>query len=336
MLEPAIVRYRKIHPHDHEGAAMPGQIRTTLYTDPACPWAYSEIPALRVIDWRYGDQLDWRLVMIGLTESAQQYVDRGYTPLRAARGHARFRRYGMPFSPRPKARVSATARACRAIEAARLLQPGSEWPALRALQLGQFTTALVLDEDAAVAAVVAAATGLDAEAVRSQLDAPETTEAYERDRAETRRASGSAAELQGKTATTDGPVRFTASSVTFERDGLRLVAGGFQPVAAYDVLIANLDPSLTRRGAPDDPAELIDAYPDGLTTQEIAELLAAGNDAPDRAAAEQAMLEAVFDGRAERLALGDDAIWLAPDRVERFRGIVAAADASGLPLAVGA
>ena len=91
---------------------MPGQIHTTLYTDSACPWAYSEIPALRVIDWRYGNQLDWRLVMIGLSESAQQYIDRGYTPLRSARGHAAFRRYGMPFSPRPKARVSATARGC--------------------------------------------------------------------------------------------------------------------------------------------------------------------------------------------------------------------------------
>ena len=59
---------------------------------------------------------------------------------------------------------------------------------------------------------------------------------------------GSAAELQGKTAATDGPVRFTASSVTFERDGLRLVAGGYQPVAAYDVLLANLDPSLRAAG----------------------------------------------------------------------------------------
>src|SRR2546423_20901 len=159
---------------------MPGQIRTTLYTDPGCPWAYSEIPALRVIDWRYSGQLDWRLVMIGLTESAQQYVDRGYTPLRAARGHARFRRYGMPFSPRPKARVSATARACRAIEAARILRPGSEWTALRALQLGQFTTPLVLDDDAAVAAVVGAAPGPDADAVRDHLDADQTTAAHQR------------------------------------------------------------------------------------------------------------------------------------------------------------
>lgn len=301
---------------------MPGHIETTLYTDPACPWAYSEIPALRVIDWRYGSQLDWRLVMIGLTESAQQYIDRGYTTLNSARSHAAFRRYGMPFSPRPKARVSATARACRAIEAARLIEPGSEWAALRALQLLQFTTPLVLDDDETVARVVAAATGHDADAIRAALDAPETTEAYERDRAEARSAAGSAAELQGKTAATDGAVRFTASSVTFARDGVRLVAGGFQPVAAYDVLIANLDPALDRRDAPDDPAELLAEYPDGLTTQEVAALLARSNDAPDRQKAETALLELVFQGRAERIGLGDDALWLAPDRAERFQGIL--------------
>jgi hypothetical protein len=114
--------------------------------------------------------------------------------------------------------------------------------------------------------------------------------------------------------------------VTFERDGVRLVAGGFQPVAAYDVLIANLDPSLERRGAPEDPAELLAEYPAGLTTQEIAALLAEGNDAPDRTAAETAMLELVFDGRAERIGLGDDAIWLASERAGWFGGILDAVE----------
>ena len=42
-------------------------IETIMYSDPACPWAYSESPALRVIEWRYGEQLDWRLALIGLT-----------------------------------------------------------------------------------------------------------------------------------------------------------------------------------------------------------------------------------------------------------------------------
>src|SRR5438105_3734655 len=102
-------------------------ISATLYNDPGCPWAYSESPALRVLEWRYGAQLSWRLVVIGLTESSEQYLARGYTPLRGALGQLHFRRYGMPFAPAPKPRVSATARACRAIVAARLDQPGTEW-----------------------------------------------------------------------------------------------------------------------------------------------------------------------------------------------------------------
>ena len=92
-------------------------ISATLFSDPACPWAYSESPALRVLEWRYDSQLDWRLVLIGLTERASQYEERGYTPLRGALGQVRFRRYGMPFAPNPKDRVSATARACRAVVA---------------------------------------------------------------------------------------------------------------------------------------------------------------------------------------------------------------------------
>src|SRR5437016_3428157 len=129
-------------------------ISATLYSDPACPWAYSESPALRVLEWRYGSQLNWRLVVIGLTESADQYVARGYTPLRGALGQLNFRRYGMPFSPSPKSRISATARACRAIVAARLARPGTEWSVFRALQLANFTTPLVLEDDEQLARVL--------------------------------------------------------------------------------------------------------------------------------------------------------------------------------------
>ena len=101
-------------------------ISATLYSDPACPWGYSENPALRVLEWRYDDQLDWRLVVIGLSEDASRYAAHGYTPLRGALSQVHFRRYGMPFSPEPKARVSATARACRAIVAAMLTSSRGE------------------------------------------------------------------------------------------------------------------------------------------------------------------------------------------------------------------
>ena len=140
-------------------------------------------------------------------------------------------------------------------------------------------------------------------------ETPDVVEAYERDRLETRGAQGSAAELQGKTATTDGPVRFTAPSVAFEANGQRLVAGGFQPVEAYDVLIANLDPTLQRQPSPETPEPLLERFEDGLTTQEVAALLADGNDAPDRVGAEAALIELAGAGKAVRQPLGDDAVW---------------------------
>lgn len=284
-------------------------IEATLYSDPACPWAYSESPAIRVIEWRYRDQLRWELVVIGLTEDASQYIARGYTPLRGALGQLRFRRYGMPFSPAPKPRISATARACRAIVAARLAHPGSEWQVYRAIQLANFTTPLVLEDDEQLRVVLADVPGVDADQVIAALDSPGVTAAYERDRARTRSAAGSAAELQGKTATTDGPVRFTAPSIVLRSNGTELVAGGFQPVEAYDVLIANLDPTLHREPPPETPAPLLDYFEHGLTTQEVAALMTAGNNAPDRKAAEAALLELLADGSARREPLGDDALW---------------------------
>src|SRR5579884_1829896 len=280
------------------------------FSDPACPWAYSANPALRVLEWRYRDQVRWRLVMIGLTESAEQYRRRGYTPVRGALGQLSFRRYGMPFAPAPKERLSATARACRAVIAARLADPASELPVFRALQRANFTTGLVLEDDEQLRAALDAA-GFDGAALVAELDSPAVTEAYERDRAEARQAAGSAAELQCKTAATDGPVRYTAPSVIFERDGRRLVAGGFQPVEAYDVLIANLDPGLRREPPPEDPAPLLEHFRDGLSTQEVAALLTHGNDLPDRRAAEEALIRLVGEGRAVREPLGDDALWRA-------------------------
>jgi len=285
-------------------------VAVTHFTDPGCPWAYSAGPALAVLRWRYREQLDWRLVTIGLTERSEQYRERGYTPLRSALGTRSFRRFGMPFAPQVKPGVGATAPMCRTIHATRRLAPEREHAVFRALQFAQFTTALRLDEPAALEAVLAGVAGIDAAAVVAALDEPAVTAAYEADRAEARTAEGSPTAFQGKAARTDGPVRYTAPSLVFERDGSRLEAGGFQPVEAYDVLLANLASDLERTPPPEDPAPVLAREPDGLTTQEVAAVLARGNDAPDRDAAEAALLELLADGAARRVGLGDDALWL--------------------------
>jgi 2-hydroxychromene-2-carboxylate isomerase len=296
---------------NHRGVAT---LRATLYTDPGCPWAYSENPALAALQWRYADGLDWRIVTIGLAETADHYERRGYTPSAVARGHAGFRRYGMPFAPQPRERVPATSRACRAIVATRLRQPELELPVLRALQFAWFTTSLLLDEDEDIATALAGVDGLDAAAVVGAIEDPEVMAAYEADKEEARSAAGGPTEFQGKARETDGIVRYTAPSLVLESpDGTRLEAGGFQPVEAYDVLIANFPDRPARREPPASPLEAIEFFRSPLTTQELAAIMARGNDAPDRGATEDALIELSAAGSVRRIALGDDALWGLPE-----------------------
>ena len=118
--------------------------------------------------------------------------------------------------------------------------------------------------------------------------------------------AGHPSQAQGKSAATpDGEVRYTAPSVVFAG---RLEAGGFQPVEAYDVVIANLDRTLTRRPPPADPLEALAAFPDGLTTAEVAVIVAAPLQAPDLTATEQVLI-----GHAHRIPAGSDALWYAAD-----------------------
>jgi 2-hydroxychromene-2-carboxylate isomerase len=280
------------------------------FTDPGCPWAYSALPAHTTLRWRYGEQLRWTLVMIGLTEEASQYAARGYTPTRSAVGYGRFRRFGMPFQITPKARLSATSPACRAIVATRMMTPSLEEAALRTLQFAQFTTTGTLDDPGTLRSALATVEGLDAGGVVGRIDAPEVVAAYEADRARARAAAGSPTEFQGKATNTDGAVRYTAPSLLFDGpDGQRLEAGGFQSIEAYDVVIANLDRTLERRPPAEDPVEVLNAFPYWLTTAEVAAVMTEHLGVPNLPAVEAALIAAVGERRADRRPIGDGSLW---------------------------
>ncbi len=186
-------------------------IEVLHFSDPGCPWAYSARPAHARLRWRFANQLAWRLAVIGLSESAEAYERRGFTPQRAVDGQRVFReRFGMPFALLAKPRMAGTGRACRAIVAARERAPELAEDALRALQLLQFTTARPLDDEAALREALDAVAGLDAELAISRLDHPDVEAAYQADRALARSAQGGPTEAQGRHSTSDGPVRFTA------------------------------------------------------------------------------------------------------------------------------
>jgi len=286
-------------------------IDITFISDPGCPWGYSASPSLAALQWRYGPRLRWRLVTIGLAEDASLYEERGYTPVMMADRMEMFRQFGMPFTQGPRARLTGTARACRALHAVRVVSPGDEITAFRALQFGWFTTRMLMDEDANIAAALGRVPGLDVPAVMSTIDTPEVEDAYQADRAEARTAAGSPTEFQGKAANTDGAVRYTAPSLIFRAGDRSLEAGGFQPMEAYDVVVANLDPTGSRRGVPEErPEDVLAEFPLGLTTQEVAEVMRTDIEQPiDRRAAAQMLIRAVGRGAVQVEPLGDDGLW---------------------------
>lgn len=285
------------------------------FTDPGCPWAYSARPALAQARWRFGDQIEWRLVAIGLSESAKPMEERGYDPLLIASGWPKFaRRFGMPFGVEVKPRLSPTSRACRAIVAARELDLELGEAALAALQRLQFTTAGLLDEDADLGAALGTIPGLDAEAILARIDEPELIALYEADRARTRSAEGTPTHVQGRHADSDGAVRYTAPSVRFEHpDGRSLEVGGFQPFEAYDTALANLAPALVRRAAPESPAEALAAFPHPLASAEVAAIMRPSDlEDADLGAARQALTELAASGAVVCEPAGGDAVWSLP------------------------
>jgi protein-disulfide isomerase-like protein with CxxC motif len=283
------------------------RIRASYITDPGCPFAYGGEALVSALRWRFGDQLDWRLVMIGLADDPSTYEERGYTAEWMTQGWLGFRKTGMPFTLAPRSRVIATGRACRVVIAARIESPAQAWRILRALRFAWFTTTLLLDEDEALRSVLETIPGVDADLLLDRLDDDDVEEAYQRDRADARSAAGSPAEAQGKTA--DG--RYTAPTVIFESpDGRRLEAGGSQPLAVYDAMLANLDPTLERRPPAATALEAIDAFGHGLTTREAALIMAApGAEADDRAAAEE-LIHYAAAGRIACVPMGNDALWV--------------------------
>lgn len=297
------------------------------FTDPGCPWAYSSRPAIARLRWRFGDQIDWRLVLIGLSENGERYEERGYTAARMAAGWGKFeQRFGMPFATTVKPGVSGTSRACRAVIAAREESPELGYAALRAIQVMQFTTADLMEDDEALGRALGRVEGLDPAAVVGRIDDPAILALYEQDKARARTADGRPIHVQNRHAESDGPVRYTAPSVVFEDDGQWLEVGGFQPFESYDTALANLDPSLERRPAPERAAEAVLAYPIGLTTAEVASIMR-GSDLQDAdlPAAEQELIAAVGEGELIAEPAGTSAIWRPTSAVAAEPDLLAAA-----------
>jgi predicted DsbA family dithiol-disulfide isomerase len=243
----------------------------TEYTDPGCPWAYSAEPFRRRLSWLYGNRLEWRVRMVGLAESPDDYVDRGFTAERQSRAFAMIaREHGMPIDTSVRPRVAATVPACRAVVAARLHAPDKMRRLLRRLRVRHFSGELLDDPETVAAAARDAA--IDPADLDRWMTGDDVEAALREDMVAARHPIAAAKVLDSKLANWSGGRRYTCPSYEIVRaeDGVRIAVPGFQPFAVYDVVTANLVPGVDRREAPESVEEVLDWTGTPLATKEVA------------------------------------------------------------------
>jgi predicted DsbA family dithiol-disulfide isomerase len=241
------------------------------FTDPGCPWAYAAEPFRWRLNWLYGDQIDGGVRMVVLSTSPEDYLERDFTPERQSEAFARIaKEYRMPIDTRVRPRMAATLPACHAVVAARIKAPERVRPLLRRLRLRHFAGEL-LDEPETIAAAAREA-WLDPDELERWRRDPVVTAALEADMRAAREPMPAARALDHKLANWSGGRRYTCPSLEIVRrsDGVRIAVPGFQPFAAYDVILANLVPDLERRDPPESVEEVLRWAPTPLATKEVA------------------------------------------------------------------
>jgi predicted DsbA family dithiol-disulfide isomerase len=221
------------------------------FTDAGCPWCYSAEPVRIALEERYGSQLRWRNVQVGLHESVATMEDEGYTTAGLAESYRKIHeRHGMPFCAEERPRLSGTWAGARAVKAAEMQGAEAGERLLRRLRFAWFAEVQALNEPGELRCLAAEVAGLDLARFERDLAAAASAAAFARDRAEARRPDPVALALEKTAESEDGP-RYRTPSYVFSTADRSVSVPGFQPLEAYEVALQNLAPSLERRRAPD-------------------------------------------------------------------------------------
>jgi predicted DsbA family dithiol-disulfide isomerase len=244
------------------------------YTDPSCPWAFSaERQRLRLL-WLYGEQIEWELHMVVLSETAPE----DFPPERLSAAYRRLATmYGMPIDWRARVRVAPSIHACRAVVAVRLRWPDREATMLRRLRVLNFAGELLDDSDTLELAAEQA--GLPVVELARWADAPEVEAALRADMKAARSPSPASRAQDYKLGGPEEERRYTCPSYELVRStppppewptAQRVDLPGYRPIEAYETAIANLAPELTRRPDPVSVEEVLEWAGVPLATAEVA------------------------------------------------------------------
>ena len=201
---------------------MPQQL--IYFADPMCSWCWGFSPAIEGVAERFGEQLPIRLILGGLRpgttdamdDDAKQMIRGHWEHVHEASGQpfdfAFFDREGFVYDTEP---------GCRAVVAARRLDPAAAMPMLKQIHHAFYAENADVT-DRAVLCDLAESAGLDRAAFEASFDAQETA-------AETKTDFAIAYQ--------SGVTGFPTLIVGSEEDGYAAVTRGYQPAERVEALI---------------------------------------------------------------------------------------------------
>ncbi len=254
-------------------------IKVVEFTDAMCSWAWGTEPKLRLLRWRFEDQIDsWRLVMGHLVED-EHMPDRD-----PVAGAPKLQEYwkvvcdqtGMP-RPDPLRRTTTGSRASgMAVKAAQQQGDQAAQSVLRRMREATFVHGEPADtQERAIEACLGLA-GLDVEALGDATNAEAVAEAYRQDYEETRTPNDHVLNLEGDRPgigrarpAQDGRMRFVFPTVVVESSdqqagpGTSSTVPGWMPYEAYEQAMFEAGAKPTERTASrPDPAEAFARWPE--------------------------------------------------------------------------
>ncbi len=231
------------------------------YTDPICSWAWGTEPKLRLLQWRYGDRMSWRVVMGGLVHDASAgRVD--WDPVRAAEPMSNYWRRssaytGQPY-PMPMRRMArSTDPAGRAVKAARMQGEDVAGAVLRRFRESTFVFGSTPECAEQFCAAASGVAGLDLDRFMVDLAGDESAAAYQADWDETSRPNDHVRFLRGdeigigSMKVSDGRERYAFPTLVFRGPGGDFTVPGWMPFDAYIHALESAVPGITSDARPD-------------------------------------------------------------------------------------
>lgn len=263
-------------------------VEVVEYTDPICSWAWGTEPKLRLLQWRHGHRMTWRVVMGGLVgDASKRRAD--WDPVSAAGPMSAYWRQTSAYTaqpyPKPMYRMArSTDPAGRAVKAALVQGPEVAARVLRRLRESTFIFGVTPSTAEEFAIAAASVPGLDVDAWLKALAQPASEAGYRADWEETRRPNEHVRSLQGdyvgigRLMRSEGHDRYAFPTVLMRGSGGEHTVPGWMPYAAYEEALEAAVPGSTTSPQADPTVAEAFAQWGVLTENELA--LICGSQAP--------------------------------------------------------